>query len=235
MSINRLAPHWPRGVPRSDARGRVAKRSKSAARRSSQSIAAGSELGPENPPKVETRVQIPLGLRRQNRRSRPKFWPTFATNEMPPPRLIPQISRSRSGLAVCAVGPVMPDRTRRFSSHPVIGRRTPSGSRVSTCLVWIQVTSFTRSDLAIESRGGERQRHASSRGRGDRLQAAFVEPHVASVLHEPFGSDLDSFQHPPFHREVAELHKDQVEQGQPRSLPSVVLLHAGTEPRFSGR
>ncbi len=30
--INRLAPHWPRDVRRNDARGRVAKRSKSAAR-----------------------------------------------------------------------------------------------------------------------------------------------------------------------------------------------------------
>jgi hypothetical protein len=65
--INRLAPQWPRDAPRGDARGWVAKRSKSAGRGQSHSIAAGSEVGPENPLKVETRVQIPLGLRRSGR------------------------------------------------------------------------------------------------------------------------------------------------------------------------
>jgi hypothetical protein len=59
-----MAPHWPRGVPHGDAKGRVAKRSESAGRKASHSVAAGNESVPENPLKVETRVQIPLGLRR---------------------------------------------------------------------------------------------------------------------------------------------------------------------------
>jgi hypothetical protein len=62
MASTDLAPHWPRRVPRDDARGRVARRSKSAVRWSSHPIAAGGGIHLENPLKVETRVQIPLGL-----------------------------------------------------------------------------------------------------------------------------------------------------------------------------
>jgi hypothetical protein len=61
-SINKLAPHWPRGVPRDDARGRVATRSKSARRQSFHRIAAGGGIHLENTLKVETRVRTPLGL-----------------------------------------------------------------------------------------------------------------------------------------------------------------------------
>src|SRR6266498_1529556 len=49
----------------------------------------------------------------------------------------------------------------------------------------------------------------------------------------PLTAGLDPPQHPPFHREVSELHQDEIEQGQPRCLPPVVLLHSSNEARAS--
>jgi hypothetical protein len=57
-----MAPHWPRGVPHGDAKGRLAKRSECAGRWASHNVAAGSEIVPENTLKVETRVPIRYGL-----------------------------------------------------------------------------------------------------------------------------------------------------------------------------
>jgi hypothetical protein len=43
---------------------------------------------------------------------------------------------------------VMPERARRFALHPVGGRNTPSGRRVSTCMEWRHAHSVTRSRIA---------------------------------------------------------------------------------------
>ena len=96
-----------------------------------------------NPLKVETRVRTPLGLRRQTCRSRAKFGPTFATNQASPPRLIPQISRSTSEGAICAVGLMTPDSACDFALRPIPCRNAPSETRVSTCNGWRNATSIT--------------------------------------------------------------------------------------------
>src|ERR671910_97488 len=61
---------------------------------SSQSIAAGSELGPENSLKVETRVQIPLGVRNSNRRSAVLLGRPRPSCPPPTHRQIRQVSRT---------------------------------------------------------------------------------------------------------------------------------------------
>jgi hypothetical protein len=68
--INRLAPRWPRGVPRDDARGRVVRRSKSAGRCYFHPHRSRWRIHLENPLKVETRVEMP-GSRRHAATARP--------------------------------------------------------------------------------------------------------------------------------------------------------------------
>jgi hypothetical protein len=62
MTSSQNGPALARGVPHGDARGRVAMRSKSRGRWPFHRIGARGGTHLENPLKVETRVQIPLGL-----------------------------------------------------------------------------------------------------------------------------------------------------------------------------
>jgi hypothetical protein len=123
----------PAFVPRTTGRRQEMTGTAGASNRSGQEpdsgIAAGSEIGPENTLKVETRVQIPLGLPRQTCRSQAKFGATSATelaiSGPTDPANIPRQVRTRRP----RVRLVMPDGSHRFALDPVMIGTRRQGSK----------------------------------------------------------------------------------------------------------
>jgi hypothetical protein len=89
--LSRIRPANDRERSRNDGNGWSIE---SAGQEPDSGIAAGSEIGSENTLKVEARVQIPLGLRTENRRSTALFSALMGGEGGDWRRQIPQISRT---------------------------------------------------------------------------------------------------------------------------------------------
>jgi hypothetical protein len=114
-SSSRIRPANDRETSRNDGKGRSVE---STGQEPDSAIAAGSEIGPENTLKVETRVQIPLGLQQ-----RPRSDPLSSLNGESARPFVPHLSRGRRDTSRTCRGldPVV-------STDTSLGDAAPSGS-----------------------------------------------------------------------------------------------------------